>query len=93
MTTARVPRKTPPWSKYRAKHGKLMQPGWAGELGQTELEELTAALVRDKELALWWGFKPSAIRRPERAIREVAMRGSPDDKAGNVRLVRRPRAP
>ena len=67
---------------------RLFEPGWAGELAPDELEFLQAELVRAKKLAFQWGFRPGAKRRPEWAIRNVAMWGDPDSRAANMALAR-----
>src|SRR3972149_2078801 len=73
-----------PWDRY----GKLMEPGYAGYLDDNELATLQDALLKDKELALWWGWRPSLKRRTEAAIRAVAMYGDPDSRSRNAQLVR-----
>lgn len=90
-----MPDHTKPWYKYRLKDGgtterpnKLLEPGYAGDLTPEELAYVQAKLLEDSALAFWWGFKPSAKRRPEEAIRRVAMKGDPDNRNENVRLVR-----
>ena len=70
---------------------RLLEPDWAGDLAPDELEFLQAELSRDKKLAFRWGFRPGAKRRPEWAIRQVAMWGDPYSRAANVVLVRRQR--
>ena len=67
---------------------RLLEPGWAGELGIDELEFLQEALARDKKLAHKWGFRPGAKRRPEWAIRQVAMWGNPESRKTNMELAR-----
>ena len=68
---------------------RMLEPGWAGELAPDELEFVQAELHRDKKLAFKWGFRPGAKRRPEWAIRQVAMWGDPDSRTTNVALARR----
>ena len=70
-----------------------MDPGWAGELAPDELEFLQVELSRDKKMAFKWGFRPGAKRRPEWAIRQVAMWGEPDRRSITIALARRPKAP
>ena len=62
---------------------------WTGDLAADQLEFLLAELVRDKQLAFKWGFRPGAQRRPERAIRQVALWGDPSHHATNLVLARR----
>ncbi len=68
---------------------RLLKPGWAGSLTDEELVTLQEHLQKDSWLAYKWGFRPSAKRRPEWAIRQVAMAGDPDRRAANVALARR----
>jgi hypothetical protein len=80
-----------PWMVYKKKDGsvdKLYQPGWAGELDQSELERLQQALMNDPDLARVWGWRPSMKRRAAVAVERVAYWGSPNDIALNRRLVR-----
>ena len=68
---------------------RTLEPGFAGELAPDELEYVTAELLRDKKLAFRWGFQPARKRRPEWAIRQVAMWGDPEVRATNMGLARR----
>ena len=67
---------------------KLLLPGWAGHLAPDELENLLEELHSDKVLAFQWGFRPSAKRRAEEAIHQVAMHGAPAGRIPNLKLVR-----
>ncbi len=67
---------------------KLLLPGWAGHLAPDELENLQDELFSDKVLAFQWGFRPSAKRRAEEAIHQVAMHGAPAGRTHNLKLVR-----
>ena len=67
---------------------KLVLPGWAGHLDADELEMVQEELFSDKALAFQWGFRPSAKRRAEEAIHQVAMHGAPDGRTHNLKLVR-----
>ena len=67
---------------------KLLLPGWAGHLAPDELENLLEELHSDKVLAFQWGFRPSAKRRAEEAIHQVAMHGAPAGRIHNLKLVR-----
>jgi len=69
---------------------RLLEPGFAGELGPDEVEYIRDQLVRDKRLARLWGFKPSSKRRPEQAIRALALQRDPSSGRINAELVRRP---
>jgi hypothetical protein len=80
-----------PWSLYKKPNGdvdKLYEPGWAGVLGDDELERLQQALMHDPDLARVWGWRPSMRRRAAVAVARVAYHGSPDDIAHNRKLVR-----
>jgi DNA-binding NarL/FixJ family response regulator len=80
-----------PWTVYKQKNGaqdRIMEPGWAGQLGRDELERLQQALATDPDLARVWGWRPSMKRRATAAIERVAVYGSPDDIALNRKLVR-----
>jgi hypothetical protein len=80
-----------PWMLYKKPNGstdRIFEPGWAGELGQDELERLQQALFTDPDLARVWGFRPSLKRRAVAAVERVAAWGAPDDIALNRRLVR-----
>lgn len=72
---------------FPLKH-KLLLPGWAGQLAPDELEIVQEELFSDKVLAFRWGFRPSAKRRAEEAIHQVAMHGAPDGRIYNLKLVR-----
>ncbi len=67
---------------------KLLLPGWAGDLAPNEFEIVQEELFSDKVLAFRWGFRPSAKRRAEEAIHQVAMHGAPDGRIHNLKLVR-----
>jgi hypothetical protein len=83
-----------PWHRYRKeKQWRLLEPGFAGELTEPELQYILLRLQTDPALAYWWGFRATTKRRPEGAIRSVALWGSPDVRAVNVRLARKPRIP
>jgi hypothetical protein len=67
---------------------KLLLPGWAGHLAADEFEIVQEELFSDKVLAFRWGFRPSAKRRAEEAIHQVAMHGASDGRIHNLKLVR-----
>ena len=67
---------------------RILEPGWAGDLAPDEFDHLQAELLRDKKLAFAWGFQPARKRRPEWAIRQVAMWGDPEVRATNMGLAR-----
>ena len=69
---------------------RLLEPGWPGEPSPDELEFLQAELSRDNKLAFQWGFQPRKKRRPEWAVRQVAMWGDPDLRKINMDLARKP---
>lgn len=54
---------------------KLLEPGWAGELDDVELEYIKSHLKQSPSLRRRWGFRPSAKRFSESHIRAVAMDG------------------
>jgi len=51
---------------------KLLEPGWAGELGRDELAYIKAELKKSPSLKRRWGFRPTAKRFSEKQIRAVA---------------------
>ncbi len=67
---------------------RLLVPGWAGELNPTELEFVLDQLNRDRQLARLWGFRSSARRRSEPAVRELALAGHPELRSANVNIAR-----
>ncbi len=67
---------------------RLLVPGWAGELNPTELEFVLDQLNRDRQLARLWGFRSSARRRSEPAVRELALAGHPAHGSANVDIAR-----
>jgi hypothetical protein len=80
-----------PWMVYKQKNGaqdRIMEPGWAGELGQDELARLQKALMNDPDLARVWGWRPSMKRRAAVAIERVASNRDPSNIAHNRKLVR-----
>ena len=69
---------------------RLLVPGFAGELAQAEFDFVQDQLIRDKDLAKLWGFRPSTKRRPETAIRALAVAGDPSSSRVNAKLAREP---
>ena len=67
----------------------MLEPGWPSELAPEELEFLQAELSKHKKLAFRSGFRPGAKRRPEWAIRQIAMWGDPESRSTNMELARR----
>lgn len=59
--------------------GKLLVPGWAGELDRKELAYIKSRLRESLPLSRWWGFRPSAKRLSTTRIRRVAMDGLHSD--------------
>jgi hypothetical protein len=53
----------------------LLDPGWAGELDDVELEYIKSNLKQSPSLRRRWGFRPSAKRLSESRIRAVARDG------------------
>ena len=68
---------------------RLLEPGWGGDLAPDEFEYIQAELLRDKKLSFAWGFRPSAKRRPEWAVRQLTSWGDPGSRTINVALARR----
>lgn len=68
--------------------GRLLGPGWAGEISDDEVVFIQDELLRDKKLAFQWGFAPSRRTRPADAIRRVALEGDPNHRNANVSLTR-----
>ncbi|MDA0770801.1 MAG: hypothetical protein O2821_11330 [Chloroflexi bacterium] len=67
---------------------QLLEPGWAGELTESEFDYLESKLKRYKRLRNKWGFQSEDdILSPE-AIQTVAMSGDPEDSSFNAGLVR-----
>ncbi len=56
---------------------KLLEPGWAGELTQEELEYIIASLKADSVLKQRWGFVIGHRRISEKRVKQVAMDGVP----------------
>ena len=54
---------------------KLLEPGWAGELGGDELAYIKSELKKSPSLKRRWGFRPTAKRFSESQIRAVARDG------------------
>ena len=63
-----------PWLLKFYEEG-LLEPGWAGELDDVELEYIKSELRRSRALRRRWGFRPSAKRFSESRIRDAAMNG------------------
>ena len=63
-----------PWQLEYYKEN-LLEPGWAGELDDVELEYIKSELRKSPLLRRRWGFRPSAKRFSESHIRAVAMNG------------------
>ena len=63
-----------PWLLKFYEEG-LLEPGWAGELDDVELEYIKSELRKSPSLRRRWGFRPSAKRFSESRIRDVAMNG------------------
>ena len=63
-----------PWLLEYYREG-LLEPGWAGELDDVELQYIKSELSKSRSLRRRWGFRPSAKRFSEDRIRAVAMDG------------------
>lgn len=67
---------------------RLLEPGWPGDLGPDEMDFVKSALKASRRLRTAWGFVHGTGRLSEEAIRVVAMRGLPDNRAHNIALVK-----
>ena len=67
---------------------RLLEPGWAGQIDDDELDFIRDALFRDSKPARLWGFRPSQKTRADQAIRRVAMDGDSDRTTHNRGLAR-----
>jgi len=54
---------------------KLLEPGWAGDLDDVELQYIKSELRKSPAVRRRWGFRPSAKRFSDSRIRDVAMNG------------------
>ena len=63
-----------PWLLKIYREG-LLEPGWAGELDDVELEYVKSELSKSESLRRRWGFRPTAKRLSKSRIRAVAMDG------------------
>jgi hypothetical protein len=54
---------------------KLLEPGWAGDVDDVELDYIKCELRKSASLRRRWGFRPSAKRLSDSHIRAVAMDG------------------
>ena len=78
-----------PWLAYKTDlQYLLLEPGWGGDLDNTELLYVQERLKADAALSAWWGFRRKAKRRPLDAIKRVAEHGDADDQSHNRRLAR-----
>ena len=68
---------------------RLLKPGWPGELAPEEFDFILKELLQDKKLSFTWGFQPGKKRRPEWAVRQVAMWGDPEYRRTNMNLARK----
>ena len=74
-----------PWEKYPCEARRLLQPGWGGSQADGELRFIQDRLKADPMLAYWWGFRPGQKTRSVEALRRIAMYGSPEVRAANVK--------
>ena len=58
--------------------GRLLEPGYAGELSPDEFSYVKSELRKSSALRRKWEFRPSAKRLNEKRIREVARKGFSD---------------
>ena len=64
-------------TKMRAKT-KLLEPGWAGQLSESEIEFIHRELKRYPSLWRRWGYKKAMVRGvpiPASTIRRIAIHG------------------
>jgi hypothetical protein len=82
-------KKDKPWHAYRRElNWKDLEPGYAGVLDDDQLAYIQGKLRSDDALSYWWGFRPGQKARSAEAIRRIAMFGSPEVRAENVKLAR-----
>ncbi len=55
---------------------KLLEPGYAGEINDTELAYIKTKLFNDRRLRAKWGFVRGTGRLSEEKIRKVALYGT-----------------
>ena len=67
---------------------RLLEPGWAGQIDDEELDFIRDTLFRDSKPARLWGFRPSQKTRANEAIRRVALHGDPNRTVHNRELAR-----
>ena len=73
------------WDYYAE---QLLEPGWAGELTESEFDYLEGKLKRYKRLRNKWGFQSEDDVLSPEAIQTVAMSGDPEDPSFNASLVK-----
>ena len=78
-----------PRTKTSPSEKRLLEPGWAGEPDPGELDFIRDRLVKDRRLAVKWGFDPNIPTRPDWAICQVAMWGEPKHRPLNTALARK----
>ncbi len=71
----------------KLERSRLLEPGYAGFLDDSELSFILGALSKSKALALRWGFK-SRMKIHSRGVCRVALHGSVDSQRVNASLVR-----
>ena len=67
---------------------RLLEPGWAGQIDDEELDFIRDTLFQDSKPARLWGFRPSQKTRADEAIRRVALDGDPKRTVLNRELAR-----
>ena len=78
-----------PWLKYKRDSGRLLEPGYGGQLTDEEMLYIRTKLMEDDALAYFWGFKHSMQSRSTSAIQRVAEYGDPEVRSVNVTLARK----
>ena len=67
---------------------RLLEPGWAGFLELEELAFIKRSLRSKRSLRTAWGFIHGMGTINDDAVRLLAMKGQPDDRAGNIQLLK-----
>ena len=73
------------WDFYEE---NILEPGWVGQLAETEYNYILFKLNKYKRLQNRWGFKGLENLIGHDAIQAVAMWGDPEDKEHNATLIR-----
>jgi len=66
---------------------RCLEPGYAGDLEDEQVDFIRRHLRKSMRLAAWWGFTKKP-RRASDTIRRIAMDGDPDDITWNRKLAK-----